>query len=181
MRALAPCAVLAALAALAGGCAKKTDAGAGRGHDPASTSDLAHFQGDWAVDALDVGFPADAPEDEKRREYDRLKQGRYRFEGTQLTVAEPGRETRFTFALNETIYPKVMTVMQEGAEPRQWIYRFERGLLFLAKPEGGTGRPVEFNARPWVRARPGQPEVPGVTVLILTKADPGPGRPATAK
>jgi len=176
------------LAILAGGCASKSASGpTERGYDPASTSDSPRFVGLWSIDTLAGGWPADMPDQEQRREADLFKQQRFEFAGNRLTITTPERQMQFSVSLNETVFPKEMTLLELPEQPpkqpatpvanrpaperRECIYKFEGGFLFVAYSVGIDTRPSEFNPRPKVRAKPGEPEQPGVALLLLRRIE----------
>lgn len=198
MRPFALCAV--ALAVAVGGCKKKApDTGEPSPPAPAG-GDRARLQGMWTIEALDDGSPATEKEREK------LKDARLKFEGDTLTINERAEDIKFTFALDESKAPKVMTLTEAGerrpsratfagtkrggsappagAEPPaaarkwQWIYKFEGESLVVAfvKDGGDSG-----SAPTEFKSRKGEfgpdKRVPAITVITLKKTDvPAPPR-----
>jgi uncharacterized protein (TIGR03067 family) len=150
----------------------------------------------WAIESADEGGK---PGDEPRAE---MKSARLKFEGDKFTIVDRGEDIRFTFALDETLNPKVLKLTEviEGEsklrgtptapvgkkappppvrEPMkwEWIYKFEGDALIVAfiKGEGGA-KPTEFKGKP-SKFDPDKPFEPGISVFTLKKTDvPAPPR-----
>jgi uncharacterized protein (TIGR03067 family) len=173
---------LVAVVALTGGCRKKPDP------EPpvAPVADRDRLQGTWAVESIDDG---------RSLSRDEFKDDRFIFEGDTLTVAMGVAPHKFTFALDESQDPKVLVLTEvpdPGAkhEPKkiEALYKFEGSALVLAfETSEQPKRPTEFKARAQVGGKvtftAGKPPerspvvVPGVQVITLEKALPGPPTP----
>lgn len=190
--------LLAACAALAGGCAQKSRIpGTPEDAGPDAAADRAKLQGVWAIESLEL------PNGEKADE--RVKDVRFVFDGIKFRIAEQGRSysEQFAYALDTTVKPKVLILTELNADGtpyraatargtfrapatargataagaqypvdrQEWIYKFDGDSLVVAFRAGRTGgRPTDFKA---------DNGLPGRTVVGTGRAATGRFEPAT--